>query len=516
MLSRESKPLIGTNLTSEGGFVGFIPGMMNRHGLIAGATGTGKTVTLQSMAETFSLLGIPVFATDMKGDLSGIGAPGGSTPSVLKRVEKYSLDKEGFRFSGCPVEFLDAFGEEGQPLRITISGIGPILLERILGLNETQGGVLNIAFRVADDEGLLLVDLDDLSILLRHVADNAKALSTTYGNVTSASVGAIQRAVTRLKSEGGDRFFGMPEFEPGDLFRTEGGKGVVSILSSEKLSRSPRIYTSLVLALLVELFESLPEVGDRELPTLIFFFDEAHLLFNDMDKSLQTKIEQIVRLTRSKGIGIYFITQSPSDIPDAILGQLGNRVLHALRAYTPKDQKTVRAVSEGFRPNPDFEMTEAILGLGTGEAIVSFLDEKGAPVIAQKVAILPPQSQVGPIDRVLRSGMIHTSTLHSKYSEEIDPESAFEILSRKYAAAEIEEQKTREAKEAEKARREEEKRLREEERAARRIESERKAGKSPTERLIEGALNSGMRSVANSLSRQLFRGIFGTLLGGKK
>ena len=517
MLNKDGMPLMGVDIAKEeGGFVGFTPKMMNRHGLISGATGTGKTVTLQSLAETFSHMGVPVFAADMKGDLSGIAAPGGSTPSVQKRVAGYGLEAQGFSYQGCSVEFWDAFGEEGHSLRVSVSSMGPMLLERILDLNETQGGVLNIAFHVADDNGLLLVDLDDLQMMLRYVADNAKTISTTYGNVSAASVGAIQRALLRLKSEGGDQFFGMPELDTDDLFRTVDGKGVVNIIAADKLSRSPRIYTTFLLWLLSDLFENLPEVGDLEKPKLVFFFDEAHLLFNDMNKALQDKIEQIVRLIRSKGVGIYFITQTPSDIPDDILGQLGNRVLHALRAYTPKDQKAVKAAADGLRANPAFDMEETILGLGTGDAIVSFLDRKGAPGVAEKVSILPPMSQIGPLDRAVRAQLMTSSPLHGKYAEEYDPESAYEILTKKYEGIAAEEKAAEEAKLAEKARKEEEKRLREQEKEARRQERERKANQGVFEKVLGNVLSSGSRSIGTTIARELTRGLLGTLLGKKR
>lgn len=515
MLNKEGQPIAGFDLATQGGFVGFVPKMMNRHGLISGATGTGKTVTLQSLAETFSHMGAPVFAADMKGDLSGISGIGGSSSSVEKRVTEYRLSEEGFKYQSCPVEFWDPFGSEGHPLRVSVSSMGPLLLERILNLNETQGGVLNIAFHVADDNGLLLIDLNDLQMTLRFLADNAKEISTKYGNVSAASVGAIQRALLRLKSEGGDRFFGMPELDREDLFRTVGGKGVVNIIAADQLSRSPRIYTTFLLWLLSDLFENLPEVGDLDRPKLVFFFDEAHLLFNDTSKALQDKVEQIVRLIRSKGVGIYFVTQTPEDIPEDILGQLGNRVLHALRAYTPKDQKAIKAAADGLRPNPAFDTEETLLSLGTGEAIVSFLDPKGAPGVARKVAILPPMSQIGAIDKAVRNQAIVTSPLHSKYAEEYDPESAFEILTRKYAGIAAAETAQKEAKEAERLRKEEEKRLRDEEKEARRLERERKANKSEAQKILESALGSGLRSVTNSLGRQLIRGALGTLLGKK-
>lgn len=505
--NKEQLPLIGYNGET---FVGFVPKMMNRHGLIAGATGTGKTVTLQSLAETFSQMGTAVFATDMKGDLSGIAKMGGNKESVTSRVAQYGLEEKGFGYTGFPVEFWDVFGEQGNPLRLSVSSLGPLLLERLLGLNETQGGVLNIIFRIADEQGLLLIDLDDLQTMVRFVGDNRKEFITSYGNISTASIGAIQRALMRLESEGGHQFFGMPDLDPADLFRQIDGKGVVNILAADKLSRSPRIYSTLLLWLLSNLFENLPEVGDLDRPKMVFFFDEAHLLFNDISPVLQDKVEQIVRLIRSKGVGVYFITQTPSDVPESILGQLGNRVLHALRAYTPNDQKAIRAAADGFRPNPKFEMQETIMGLGTGEAIVSMLEPKGAPSIAERVAILPPQSFIGPLSEVERKNLMMMSSLFGKYVQEIDPESAHEILSVRMLA-------TQEEAEALAAQKEKERQLREQQKAeAAAARAKRNEPKSFVEEALGSLFKTTKRQVTTQIGREITRTIFGTFFGKRR
>lgn len=516
--NKEMKPIFGYTGKE---FVGFEAKMMNRHGLIAGATGTGKTVTLQSLAETFSQMGTCVFAADMKGDLSGVFKSGGNKESVTKRVADFGLNQLGFQYCGCPVELWDVFGEQGNPLRLSVSSLGPILLERLLGLNETQGGVLNIIFRIADEQGLLLIDLDDLQTMVRFVGDNRKEFITTYGNISTASIGAIQRALLRLESEGGHQFFGMPDLDPMDLFRQADGKGVINILAADKLSRSPRIYSTLLLWLLSNLFENLPEVGDLEQPKLVFFFDEAHLLFSDISPVLLEKVEQIVRLIRSKGIGIFFITQTPSDVPESVLGQLGNKVLHALRAYTPKDQKAVRAAADGFRPNPQFDMQETIMALGTGEAVVSMLDPKGAPCITQRVSILPPQSFIGPLDTTERRGLMMTSVLYGKYRDENDPESAYEILTKKSendriaseaAAAEVEKQREEKERQKQEAAAEKE-RLRQEAAEAR---AKRNRPKSFVEDALGTVLKSTQRQIGSSIGREITRTILGTFFGKKR
>ena len=400
--------------------------MANRHGLIAGATGTGKTVTLQVIAETFCQAGVPCFMADMKGDLSGISQTGKLSGFIEKRMPEFGIENP--EFQACPVRFFDVFGEQGHPMRATISQMGPMLLSRLMQLNETQDGVLNIVFRIADDRGMLLLDLKDLQAMLDWTAKHAKEYTTKYGNISVQTIGAIQRALLQLETQGADKFFGEPSFDIYDLMQTEGGKGVMSVLAADKLMMQPKLYSTFLLWLLSELYSTLPEVGDMELPKLVFFFDEAHMLFTDTSKALLDKIEQVIRLIRSKGVGIYFITQSPTDIPENILGQLGNRVQHALRAYTPKDQKAVKTAADTFRTNPAFKTDEAIMNLETGEALVSFLDAKGAPSIVQRAKILFPLSQIGAVTEGQRLDIIKQSRLFGKYDTPIDRESAFEVL----------------------------------------------------------------------------------------
>ena len=411
---------------SDGGALSVCGKMANRHGLIAGATGTGKTVTLQVMAETFSQAGVPCFMADMKGDLSGISQAGKMSGFIEKRMPEFGVENPDFQ--PCPVRFYDVYGEQGHPMRATISQMGPQLLSRLLDLNETQDGVLNIVFRIADERGLLLIDLKDLRSMLDYVSNHAKEYTTKYGNVSTASVGAIQRALLQLESQGADKFFGEPSFDIYDLIQTEGGKGVMSVLAADKLMMQPKLYSTFLLWLLSELYSTLPEVGDLPLPKLVFFFDEAHMLFDGTSKALLDKIEQVIRLIRSKGVGIYFITQSPTDIPENILGQLGNRVQHALRAYTPKDQKAVKTAADTFRANPNFKTDEAIMNRETGEALVSFLDEKGAPQMVERAKILFPLSQIGAITEGQRLDAIKQSRIYGKYDNAIDRESAFEVL----------------------------------------------------------------------------------------
>ncbi len=400
--------------------------MANRHGLIAGATGTGKTVTLQVMAETFCQAGVPCFMADMKGDLSGISQVGKLSGFIEKRMPEFGVENP--EFQACPVRFFDVFGEQGHPMRATISQMGPMLLSRLLQLNETQDGVLNIVFRIADDRGLLLLDLKDLQAMLDWVSKHTREYTTKYGNISVQTIGAIQRALLQLENQGADKFFGEPSFDIYDLMQTEGGKGVMNVLAADKLMMQPKLYSTFLLWLLSELYSTLPEVGDLPLPKLVFFFDEAHMLFSDTSKALLDKIEQVIRLIRSKGVGIYFITQSPTDIPENILGQLGNRVQHALRAYTPKDQKAVKTAADTFRANPAFKTDEAIMNLETGEALVSFLDEKGAPGIVERAKILFPLSQIGAVTEGQRLDIIKQSRIFGKYDTPIDRESAFEVL----------------------------------------------------------------------------------------
>ncbi len=412
----------------DDGALSIIGRMANRHGLVAGATGTGKTVTLQVMAETFSQAGVPCFMADMKGDLSGISQAGQISSFIEKRKDAFGIPNP--QFAPCPVRFFDVFGEQGHPIRATVSQMGPQLLSRLLGLNETQDGVLNIVFRIADERGLLILDMKDLRSMLDYVAKHAKEYTTQYGNISTATVGAIQRSLLQLDAQGADRFFGEPSFDIMDLLQVENGRGVMNVLAADRLMLQPKLYSTFLLWLLSELYTTLPEVGDQELPRLVFFFDEAHMLFDDTSKALIDKIEQVIRLIRSKGVGIYFVTQSPTDIPDNILGQLGNRVQHALRAYTPKDQKAVRTAADTFRANPAFKTDEAIMNLETGEALVSFLDEKGAPSVVQRAKVLFPLSQIGAITPEQRSAIIRSSRLMGKYDTMIDRESAYEQLVR--------------------------------------------------------------------------------------
>ena len=464
--------------------------MANRHGLIAGATGTGKTVTLQVLAETFCQAGVPCFMADMKGDLSGISQAGKMTGFIEKRCAEFGIESPSF--CSCPVRFFDVFGEQGHPMRTTISKMGPQLLSRLLELNETQSGILNIVFKIADDRGLLLIDMKDLKSMLNYVAQNAKEFTTSYGNITSQSVGAIQRSLLALENQGADKFFAEPSFDIFDLLQCEGGKGVMSVLAADKLMLNPKLYSTFLLWLLSELYARLPEVGDMELPKLVFFFDEAHMLFDGTSKALVDKIEQVVRLIRSKGVGVYFVTQNPTDIPDAILGQLGNRVQHALRAFTPKDQKAVRSAAETFRANPAFKTEEAIMELATGEALVSFLDEKGSPAMVQRAKILFPLSQIGAISEQQRDQIIKQSRLYGRYDNVIDRESAFEVL----------------LAESEKAAKEKEEQAAEE---ARVREEKKSSGKSSVGKGIFGAiLGAAVTSLSRSLGNEIAKSVTGS------
>ena len=422
--------------------------MANRHGLIAGATGTGKTVTLQVIAETFCQIGVPCFMADMKGDLSGISQTGRLSGFIQKRLPEFGIENP--EFQSCPVRLFDVYGEQGHPMRATVSQMGPQLLSRLLGLNETQDGVLNIVFRIADDRNLLILDLKDLRSTLDYVAQHAKEYTSQYGNITSASVGAIQRALLQLESQGANQFFGEPSFDIMDLLQTKGGKGIMNVLAADKLMMQPKLYSTFLLWLMSDLYSTLPEVGDLDKPKLIFFFDEAHMLFEDTSKAMVDKIEQVIRLIRSKGVGIYFITQSPTDIPETILGQLGNRVQHALRAYTPKDQKAVKVAADTIRANSAFKTDEAIMNLETGEALVSLLDEKGAPSVVERAKILFPLSQIGAITEGQRLDLIKQSDIYGKYDTPIDRESAYEILTAENEAQAEEDAKAKEEAEKEK------------------------------------------------------------------
>ena len=436
-----------------------LPKMANRHGLISGATGTGKTITLKVMAESFSDIGVPVFLADIKGDLAGMCRPGIDSEEMQKRIQRFGLAAANFVFKDYPTRFWDIFGQYGHPVRTTISEMGPLLLSRLLGLNDIQSGVLNIVFRVADDKGLMLLDLKDLKAMLNYVASNADSFTIEYGNIAAQSVGAIQRGILTLENQGGDLFFGEPALEIADWMRTgNDGRGYINILHCVKLFQSPALYSTFLLWMLSELFEALPETGDLKKPRMVFFFDEAHLLFDEAPKVLLQKIEQVVRLIRSKGIGVYFITQNPKDIPDSILAQLGNRVQHALRAYSPAEQKVVRAAADTFRPNPKFDTAEAITQLKTGEALVSFLAEDGSPSIVERAFILPPQSLMGSIDDGTRREVMALSDIGPRYDLIVDRESAYELLTMKIKrdAAEKaeEEERTRQQKEFERAEKE--------------------------------------------------------------
>ena len=419
-----SDPLVIARSKSE---IALLPALANRHGLIAGATGTGKTVTLQVLAERFSAIGVPVFMADVKGDLSGLAAAGTSSPKMKERLAALHLDEPQWR--ACPTVFWDVYGKAGHPVRATVSDMGPLLLGRLFNLNDTQQGVLSLVFKIADDHGLLLLDAKDLRAMLQHIGDNAKEFTTEYGNVSAASIGAIQRALLEVEQQGGDAFFGEPMLDISDLMQTDNkGRGVINILAADRLLNAPKLYSIFLLWLLAELFEHLPEVGDLEKPKLVFFFDEAHLLFNEAPKPLLDKIEQVVRLIRSKGVGIYFVTQNPLDIPDTVLGQLGNRVQHALRAFTPRDQKAVKSAAQTMRANPAVNTETAITELSVGEALISLLDEKGRPSMVERAAIFPPATRIGPLSEAERAAIIKASVIYGHYETVIDRESAYEKL----------------------------------------------------------------------------------------
>src|SRR5262245_48795504 len=409
--------------------------MANRHGLIAGATGTGKTVTLRVIAERLSQNGVPVFMADVKGDLSGIARPGVANPKINERIDQLAI--ENFSWVGFPTVFWDIYVEQGHPVRTTVSDMGPLLFARLLNLNETQTGVLTLVFKIADDNGMLLLDLKDLRAMLQFVGDNAAQFKTQYGNISAASIGAVQRGLLALEQQGGDKFFGEPALDLEDMIQTDSsGRGVINILSADKLINAPKLYATFLLWLLAELFERLPEVGDPEKPKLAFFFDEAHLLFNDAPQALLEKIEQVIRLIRSKGVGVYFVTQNPLDVPDTVLGQLGNRVQHALRAFTPRDQKAVKSAAQTFRQNPKLDVEAAITELGVGEALVSFLDEKGRPNVVDRALIYPPQSQLPPLTSAERDSIIKQSSIFGHYEKVVDRESAYEMLKARAPQAE--------------------------------------------------------------------------------
>ena len=474
------------------------PGMANRHGMIAGATGTGKTVTLKVMAEAFSDCGVPVFFADVKGDLAGMCQPGIMTEDMQNRISNFGLAEDGFNFKAYPVTYWDVYGEKGLPLRTTVTEMGPLLLGRILELNATQMDVLTVIFRIADDEGLLLIDTKDLRSMLAYVSENAKEFSTMYGNIAKQSVGAIQRAVMALEAEGGDRFFGEPSLSISDWLSTDfTGRGVIQVLDCQKLILNPTMYSTFLLWMLSELYEVLPEAGDLEKPKMVFFFDEAHMLFDSASSHLMEKIEQVVKLIRSKGVGIYFVTQNPSDIPDAILAQLGNKVQHALHAYTPAELRKVKAAAQSFRVNPEFDTEQVLQELGIGEALVSVLDEAGVPTIAKRVKILPPQSQMGALDDSVRLGMIQSSPFYNKYAMAVDRESAYELLeNRAVEAAEAVRRAEEEKEQARIAAAEEKERMRAEAAAEKERLKEEAAAERERQRAEAAALKQKEREEA--------------------
>ena len=464
-----------------------LPKMANRHGLITGATGSGKTITLQGLAESFSALGIPVFLSDIKGDLSGLCEPGGNNPKIAERVKQ--LELTDFEHQSYPVEFWDIFGEQGFPVRTTVSEMGPLLLARIMNLNDVQSGVLNLIFRVADDQGMLLLDLKDLKAMLAYIAENAAQYTVQYGTVSKQSVGAIQRAILVMEDQGGDQYFGEPALDIRDFMKTDSrGFGLINILACDKLMQSPVLYATFLLWLLSELFEELPEAGDLDQPKMVFFFDEAHLLFTDAPKALLTQIEQVVRLIRSKGVGVYFITQNPVDIPDSVLGQLGNRVQHALRGYTPKDQKAINAAAQTFRQNPKINIETAITELGVGEALVSFLDEKGRPTVVERAFILPPRSLVGPASSERRREAMRDSRISGRYEALIDRDSAYEILQRKV----MQEQESRQAESAPPP-------------------PERRPGREP-DSIMTTMAKTAVNTFGRQIARDLVRGLLGSFM----
>lgn len=486
-----SEPVLIAKTSAGNTPLELLPQMANRHGLIAGATGTGKTVTLQSLAQSFSQRGIPVFMADVKGDLAGISQPGKDNPKVAERVKQLQLTD--FAPQAASVVFWDVYGQLGHPVRATISDMGPLLLARLLNLNEVQAGVLTVVFKVADDQGLLLLDLKDLRSMIQYVGDNAEQFNTAYGKVSTASIGAIQRGLLELEQQGADKLFGEPALDLDDLMQTDSkGHGMVNVLAAERLMPSPKLYSTLLLWLMSELFENLPEVGDAEKPKLVFFFDEAHLLFNDAPKALLEKIEQVVRLIRSKGVGIYFVSQNPLDVPDVVLGQLGNRVQHALRAFTPRDQKAVKSAAETFRPNPKLNVEQVITELGVGEALVSMLDAKGTPGIVERAYIVPPQSQLGAITPEQRSSVIQQSLVREHYEKAIDRESAYEML------------KARAEKAAAPPARDD---------APPPIPQETRAPGRQRETILEAATKSAVRAASSQLGRTLIRGVLGGLVG---
>ena len=476
-----------------------LPQMANRHGLITGATGTGKTVTLQSLAESFSRIGVPVFLTDIKGDLSGVAKKGGDNAKVQARVEQLHLDD--FAHRAYPVTFWDVAGKQGHPVRATVSDMGPLLLGRMLNLNDTQQGVLTLVFKIADDNGMLLLDFKDLRAMVQHVGENAKSYTTEYGNVSTASIGAIQRGLLQLDHEGGAELFGEPMLDIADLMQTEQGAGVINILAADQLMQSPKVYSTLLLWLLSELYENLPEAGDLEKPKLVFFFDEAHLLFNDAPAALLDKVEQVVRLIRSKGVGVYFVTQNPADVPDKILGQLGNRIQHALRAFSVRDQKAVRAAAETMRDNAALDEEAAITELGVGEALISLLDEKGRPAVVERAFIVPPRAQIGPLTATERQQIIANSLVAGHYEKTVDRESAYEMLKGRAEAKQAEAAAMASAQQSG---------------GGGLLDGLMGGGNSRRQSTGEALVKSVARTIGSELGRRLVRGVLGSLLGGRR
>jgi len=475
-----------------------LPALANRHGLITGATGTGKTVTLQTLAENFSKIGVPVFMADVKGDLAGISQAGIIGEKMAAVLKDRGIDKP--EPLACPTTLWDVFGEQGHPVRATVSDMGPLLLGRMLGLNETQAGVINLVFKIADDAGMLLLDLKDLRAMLQHVGDNASKFTTEYGNISAASVGAIQRGLMQIETQGGDKFFGEPMLNISDFMQTVDGKGVINVLAADKLMNSPRLYATFLLWMLSELFEQLPEIGDPDQPKLVFFFDEAHLLFNEAPKALIERIELVVRLVRSKGVGVYFVTQNPLDIPDSVLAQLGNRVQHALRAFTPRDQKAVKATAQTMRQKPGLDIETAITELAVGEALVSFLDSKGRPSVTERAYVLPPGSQIGPITPQQRHALVANSLVTGVYEKAVDSDSAYEMLKARTEAAQAETAKAAEASGG----------------LMGGISDVLFGSKGPRGGARDGLVQQVLKSEARNLARQVLRGALGSILGGKK
>lgn len=482
-----------------------LPAMANRHGLITGATGTGKTVTLQKLAESLSEIGVPVFMADVKGDLTGVAQEGIASEKLLERLKNIGITD--WTPHGNPVVVWDIFGEKGHPVRATVSDLGPLLLARLLNLNDVQSGVLNIIFRIADDQGLLLLDFKDLRAITQYIGDNAKSFQNQYGNISSASVGAIQRGLLTLEQQGAEHFFGEPMLDIKDWMRTDSsGKGIINILSSEKLYQMPKLYAASLLWMLSELYEQLPEAGDLDKPKLVFFFDEAHLLFNDAPQVLLDKIEQVIRLIRSKGVGVWFVSQNPSDVPDNVLGQLGNRVQHALRAFTPKDQKAVKAAAQTMRANPAFDTEAAIQALGTGEALISFLDAKGSPSVVERAMVIAPCSRMGPVTDDERNGLINHSPVYGKYEDEVDRESAFEMLQKGVQA-------TTESQDAPTAKGQS---VAVDDGILGGLKDILFGSTGPRGGKRDGVVQTMAKSAARQVTNQIVRGMLGSLLGGRR